>query len=245
MSSYLNWSFDHNYHQEANCDYGKMLFSCLENNEQYLTESPVLHYSILPNFRFNHKCPKIQNQEEMKVGELEIAREKGNGLIYYDVIYQDSTSGSRVCLGFEVYDNPKRTMMPSMEITRSAVHEETVYFRMAENIPMLDYGNFSYCTDNYQKENKQDLIQIYSLFDSLPENRMANRVFSMVDKSGQVFENCQMREIGNDKIILHGKEEVITGYCLSGRGYPPSYWWVDSAKRVVIVSTILLTYVLG
>ncbi len=67
----------------------------------------------------------------------------------------------------------------------------------------------------------------------------------MVDKSGQVFENCRITAIGTDKISLGGREEQISGYCLAGTGYPPSYWWLDTSKRVIVVSTILLTYVLG
>ena len=37
MDRYLNWSFDHNYHQEENCDYSKKFFECLENGRKYLS----------------------------------------------------------------------------------------------------------------------------------------------------------------------------------------------------------------
>ncbi len=245
MDRYLNWSFDHNYHQEENCDYSKKFFECLENGRKYAWDSPELHYSILPNFCFSHKCPNIQNQEQMIVGELEIMRRKDGSVICYHVKYQDSTSGSRICLRYSVSDNLERTMLPFMEITRSAVHEETVSFRLEDEKAVLDYGDFSYCTGSFRKQDRQDIIQIYSLADSLMENSMEKRIFSMVDKSGQVFENCRITAIGTDKISLGGREEQISGYCLAGTGYPPSYWWLDTSKRVIVVSTILLTYVLG
>lgn len=245
MNTCLNWSFDHNYHQEANCDYEKKLFEYLEHNEQYSVESPLLHYAILPNFRFDHKCPKIQNQDEMTVGELEIWREKKEDFIFYQVKYEDSTSGSKVLLEFKVHHDRRRTMVPAMKITRSAVHEETVRFRVENGKPILDIGDFSYCTDEYQSDNQQDLIQIYSLIDSIGDSLVDSSPFTLVDKSGQMFENCRLTSIGRDKIRLRGREEELTGYCLVGTGYPPSYWWVDTAGRVIIVSTILLTYVLG
>ena len=174
MDRYLNWSFDHNYHQEENCDYSKKFFECLENGRKYAWDSPELHYSILPNFCFSHKCPNIQNQEQMIVGELEIMRRKDGSVICYHVKYQDSTSGSRICLRYSVSDNLERTMLPFMEITRSAVHEETVSFRLEDEKAVLDYGDFSYCTGSFRKQDRQDIIQIYSLADSLMENSMEN-----------------------------------------------------------------------
>ena len=67
---------------------------------------------------------------------------------------------------------------------------------------------------------------------------------SILDDLERLKTDCEVRPL--DQWRFHGSAKYwdLTAYTVFGKGLPPSHWWITGNGDVVVISTMLSTYIL-
>lgn len=225
MDNYLNWTFDHRMHQKPDCDFYTRMTELLAQRPEASQNQHC--YFILPNYSFNHQNPEIAGQEKLVIGKLSVQKRLERKKWIYDIRRTDSTSGESICLQITMNNNAYMSLT-EQRIVSYSINGKTVSGHNKDNIAFSPF-----------------LTSIYGIPQLIRKYRRGIAHFSLMDSHGQIRAAQKIGPLGSDFLRIKGTNVEITGYCLIGYASPPSYWWIDNKKRLLIVSTPLLTYVAG
>ena len=263
----LHWSF--NYSRQGQEEFGRQLCEALSSylgscDAVGVDSFPIAStYKVLPNFwrGYNHPSASVPAARDLAMGQIAIERRPGQaGTWQYAVSSRNSANGENLRIDFRCRDDGVRTILD-----RWRIHTENtagyLYSRYdcsgrlysgAGNRQeiRLAVGDLEFTAGRC--EGDLPLTCNWALFDVIPLFNERTK-----DKGGQLeialledmeilrvpcrigfLESIEM-EIGRAHGSLH-----LSGYWVCGRGVVPSYWWVDSRGKVVIVSSTFQTLVL-
>lgn len=244
MKKHLNWTFDYNSNQEPGVDFSRKIYEILSGCD--LSDyKKTASYFILPNFRYNHQKPNIRSNEDLILGELSILRDKINNNRSYRIHGSDSTSGSEFHVEFLTSGEESLSLLENWSVTFLKPVSSTITGNIKNGKISVTQKSAGY---NELELSSQDsggiVINYYALIDLFAGDWILNHRFDLIDDSNNVIRNAEVQFIEEDEIPINGRQVPIRGYCVSGRGFPPAYYWVDPEGRVIIFTTRLLTYVL-
>lgn len=245
----LNWSFNYAHNQEKEIDYVSKIFEILENTN---INSPALEescYSILPNFRYNHKNPSITSNDELEIGELNLNKHVLQDKIYYTISKFDATSGVKSEVQFELNRNNELFLENGWTVkghlSKDTNESYKVEGKIKENtVTIYQNSELSKEICIHTQDLKSSLLHFYSLIHIVSNEQILNIPFSLVDESNNIIEDVFINYMEDDYITIQDKKVKIKGYVLCGKGYTPHYFWTLESGKVLIFTSTLLTYVL-
>jgi hypothetical protein len=95
-------------------------------------------------------------------------------------------------------------------------------------------------------KNCAPITGYHCMFDAMPqlasdiESNTEVEEFSVLEDMQSLLGPCRVRFV---ETIRFGPAGDLRGCCMFGRGCIPSYWWMDSLDRVVIVASTFSTLV--
>lgn len=225
-----------------------------------MTANHKIHrYAILPNFWSGSK-----NREPdpcLKIGHLAIDRVRtAENEWTYKVVHSNSTSGEELSLEFLCADDSIRSLLSPWRI-KTRNNADGIYTTVDWNgefsregsireIRIKTKGDLGFSAGSVEADIS--VTSNWALVDALPaivtgngtEEFAAAEGFAILDDLEYLRTGCYIRSL--EKWMFSGDSIScdLQGYSVSGRGMPPSYWWVTENGDVAAVATMLSTYVL-
>ena len=264
----LHWSVDHSYHHSPFADFTGELLRRLggyfrDADGQAAAKDFVEKtccYAILSNFWSGYHG----DDRGLPIGEAAVTAKKEEGGWLYGVTVDNSTRGERLECRFQCADNPRRTLQGRW--TMEVQYPSTVHYigpdmyrgsrssgRVAEGeginclmsaregMAELPLGEIP---DTYPITCSWALPDSLPLLAALPDSSALQEEFSILEDLEYLRTGSRFRRLETWVLPVGGTPRTLSGYCLSGTGSPPSYWWVDGAGNTVLISTIFSTYIL-
>lgn len=244
MKEHLNWTFDYNRNQETGVDFSSKIYEIL-NGYQVSDYWNTASYAILPNFRYNHQNPNIRSNKDLILGELTICRDKKGDRWNYKVHGFDSTSGCEYQVEFLTAEEERRPLQEEWLMTSLKPVTCSVTGTLKDgkiDVVQKRDGNGQLALSN--QDYSGSVISCYALIDLFASGRTIDGTFTLIDDSNNIIKDAQIQFVEEDEMAIDGKNLRIRGYCVFGKGFPPTYYWVDPEGRVIIITSRLLTYVL-
>ena len=254
----LHWSFDYT-PQWVELGYGyqfeKILSGGLESIKN--VPNPTIKkdvFAILPNFSNSWKRDDPKETQTLKIGTVSIERNLDVDKLWnYHVDHKNVTSGETLILDFKCMDDPIRTLM-SPWVIEAQNSSDGSYSSISLN-GSLAASNGSYDIQLKTKKGlsfdvgsilpDSPLICNWSLLDAMRFlGEDGAKGLSILDDLERLKTGCEIRPL--DKWIFRqsSKHWDLTAYTVFGTGLPPSHWWLTENGDVVVVSTMLSTYIL-
>lgn len=257
----LHWSINSKRVEQP--DFAKRLVSSLEkylgnSAEDIETADAGVEYTfdVLPNFWRGYKNRKNpQNPDpELCIGMVKVKRKRTNASWHYSVEYNNTTSGEHLSIEFTCNDDSFRTITGAWHIqtTNSAGNLHNGFdcrgsIDQDQNIK-LKVGSLELGPKPHH--NSLPLTCNWALFDVIP------LIHQQIKKSSEpirfaILEDMEKLKPQNslgflDTTQIETKRKTIelNGYYLYGTGLVPTYYWLDTYRRVTIVATTFRTFVL-
>jgi len=193
------------------------------------------------------------NTDQLAIGALRISRSlhaaKGWN---YVVDSRNDASGERKRLIFSAADNQFRSVVESWQI-RVRNHSGDTYKEYAAD-GRFDLDGTQQITLSINGQTLQNAIPklrapitgYHCMFDTMAqlasdiESNIEVEEFSVLEDMQSLLGPCRVRFVETIRFEPAGD---LRGYCMFGRGCVPSYWWIDSLDRVVIVASTFSTLV--
>jgi hypothetical protein len=191
----------------------------------------------------------------MACGQLAITRrEEGPERFAWRVRFGHETSGEDLCLTFRTGRDELRCLESGWSVGSSNDAPDSY-----EGLALK--GRFSDCDRGREVVlNVQDRFEFrsgivepdrpcvcnWTLFDLSMDtvSEMEDQKLNVLEDLEKVKSGCVFRFLDTYRLALPGRDRLLTGYTLHGRGREPGYWWWDEQGRVAIVSTVFQTFVL-
>ena len=258
MENQLHWSFDYT-PQWAQLGYGrqfeKILSSGLESIK-HASNSTIKRdvFAILPNFSNSWKRDDPKETDTLRIGTVSIERDlESNGSWHYHVNHKNVTSGEKLILDFKCINDPLRTLMPQWVI-KSQNSSDGSYSSISLEGSFADSNGRS---DIQLKTSKGLTFNVGSM---LPEHPLVcnwalvdamrflaiggQKDLSILDDLERLKTGCEVRLLDQWRFHASAKFWDLTAYTVFGKGLPPSHWWMTGNGDVVVISTMLSTYIL-
>jgi hypothetical protein len=211
-------------------------------------------YREFPNFWRGF----VENPWILQNGSLRISREHSSvGQWRYDVDYSNESSGERQHVRFATADDDLRTIEDEWHVDAynttfdsyrqfSAVHTlETVLLHDNHHAQLRVQINGTQLVVPGPRQQAA-VVSGYTLVDILP--RLVSGVipesqldgFLVIEEMQSILGPCRIRSVGTVEFEPAG---TLNGICVFGRGFPPSYWWIDEQSNVVIITSTWKTLV--
>jgi hypothetical protein len=244
MKKHLNWTFDYNRNQETGVDFSMKIYEILNECKVSGYEKRA-QYLILPNFRYNHQNPNILTNHDLVIGELIICRDKEENNWNYRINGFDSTSGNEFHMEFLTADEESRSLDKDWLMTMVKPVNCSIAGKIDKSkIYVTQKSSAGDSVELSEQNYSGKVINYFTLIDLFTNDWILKHKFNLIDDSNNVIKNAGVQFLEEDEILINGSKVTIRGYCVSGRGFPPAYYWVDPEGRVIIITTRLLTYVL-
>ncbi len=262
--SKLHWSVDYAYASPLSAEKSQEIFE--GEFEQILTgvllSSPVdcnagtktHHCTLLPNFWGGFK-----NGEDpyLNIGRVSIKRSLDDGNVWwYTIEHENTSSGEELFLNFTCDNKPERPLVGSWQI-RSENNADGSYSSLSltgacneksdgERVVSVTTANGLSIAAGNIKDN-ETLTCNWALFDILPLLSEKGRLdhLAMLDDLEILKNDCRISPLEDWVIEVGNEQHILSGFCVFGRGFPPTYWWLTESGEVAVMSTMLATYVLN
>jgi hypothetical protein len=254
IENVLHWSFDYA-PQWVELGYAtqfkKMLARGLESIEN-IPDATLKKdvFAILPNFENSWKRDDPEETQTLRIGTLFVERNLDASKLWnYHVDHKNVTSGETLNLDFKCMDDPLRTLM-SPWVIEAQNSSDGSYSSISLNGSLTAFNGLS---DIQLKTKKglsfnvgsiltdSPLICNWALLDAmrfLGEN--GAKGLCILDDLERLKTGCEIRPL--DRWTF--RQWDLTAYTVFGTGLPPSHWWLTENGDVVVVSTMLSTYIL-
>lgn len=246
----LHWSFNYN-HGAQKPHYAEELLKLLhelrsithnEKTNEYIKQV----YEILPNYWRGYN----RTNGTLAIGNVVIERNYKNcHTWYYNVHYQNDTSGEDIKFNFHCRDDMCRTLLESWQVD---VQNKSGN----QNSKLALNGNLISNTDIQLRINEVEISVgtvdnsfpftcNWALFDVIPsiansdEQSDSSTEIALLDDLEHLRPKCNLGFLDSIQ-----QPFPLDGYFLYGEGLLPSYWWLDANQNVVIVSSVFETLVL-
>ena len=258
MENQLHWSFDYT-PQWVELGYGqqfeKILSRGLESIQKQANATVKRDvFAILPNFSNSWKRDNPKETETLRIGALSIERKlESDGLWHYKVDHKNVTSGEKLNLDFKCMNDPLRTLMPQWVI-KAQNSSDGSYSSISLNGSLVGSNGRSFI----QLKTRKGLT--FNVGSVLPDSPLicnwtlvdvvrflgkdGVKDLSILDDLERLKTSCEIRPLDQWRFRNSSKHWDLTAYTLFGKGLPPSHWWVTGNGDVVVVSTMLSTYIL-
>ncbi len=250
----LHWSFNYNHGAQKPFyaeEFLKLLHEIQINtqNDVFNDEQPEYIkqvYEILPNFWKGYS----RTNEALAIGNVVIERKHENSHNwYYNVHYQNTSSGENIRFNFRCRDDVYRTLLDSWQVDVQNKSGDR-YSKMELNGNLISDTEIQLYINDFQiaagtVDNSSPLTCNWALYDVIPSILSDKRQLdfsveiALLDDLEHLRQKCNLGYLDSIREPL-----PLDGYFLYGEGLLPSYWWVDTNKTVVIVSTVFETLVL-
>jgi hypothetical protein len=255
--STLHWSVDYS-HQTSERDFCAELLRSLSP----ALASPALNrdakrkvhrYSLLPNFWTGFKGYPADDPD-LAIGAASIERFlDDNGAWQYHVRHANATSGEELELAFVCDDLPARPLSSpwlvrarnSADGTYDAITliGEVLTGESGAAIALTTQRGLSFSAGAIQPSTT--LTCNWALFDILAAPGATDLGgLAILEDLEMLKPNCCIRPLETWPFEVDGETHTLSGYCVFGEGFPPSYWWLTETGDIAVMSTMLLTYVL-
>ena len=192
----------------------------------------------------------------LRIGAAEISRaEAADGGVRYRVTHGNATSGEQVTLRFRTTADPLPRLTGAWTVT--AANEAGDRYRGvrlagAESVSAggrrvitLTVNGISMRTAGL--DAALPMTCWWALFDGMPAialNAAPGAPFALLEDLEKLRAPCTVRPLAGAGGALEVAGHRLRGYCQYGVGMLPSYWWLDAAGTVAIVSSVYHTLVL-
>lgn len=263
--SNLHWSVDYAYAsplsaQKTQENFGGELTQILSAT---LSSSPIERevrtkthrYILLPNFwaGFKSECPE---DPSLNIGQVSIERSCDAVDVWdYTIEHENTSSGEKLFLHFTCDNKPIRPLSDGWQIrTENSADGSYSSLSMTGACNEIADGNSAVtlttasglAISTGSVNTDETLICNWALFDILPslnKNSSLDRLV-ILDDLEILKNNCKVKFL-EDWVFETGKDShTLSGFCVFGDGYPPTYWWVTESGEVAVMATMLGTYVL-
>ena len=197
-----------------------------------------------------------QPGDALQIGVAEISRsEAADGGARYRVSHGNATSGEQVTLQFHTTADPLPRLTGAWTVT--AANEAGDRYRGvrltgAESVNAggrrvitLTVNGVSMRTAGL--DAALPMTCWWALFDGLPaiaRGAAPGAPFALLEDLEKLRAPCTVRPLAGAGRALEVAGHRLRGYCQYGAGMLPSYWWLDAAGTVAIVSSVYHTLVL-
>ncbi len=249
----LHWSV--NGARPEQPDYEIKLQSCLRQayggSEKLQKPDPAVtthSYSILPRYWRGY----IIDSKELQTGYFRLSRKKVAGKWEYRAQVDDTTTGESSRSRFLVNDDKLRTLTGTWNI-EARNHSGDIYTRYEAVGSFADTDGRrelrlrlnGYSVPIHSLADAEPMVTREVLFDLIPTLQRSKKrqlgCFAMLEDFQRVSTDCSITKIGGMEIDPIG---ALEGFCVTGRGHEPSYWWVDANGLVAIVAFTFRAFVL-
>ncbi len=255
--STLHWSVDYS-HQSTERDFHAELLRSLSP----ALASPALNrdakqrihrYSLLPNFWTGFKGYPADDPD-LAIGTASVERIlDDNGAWQYHVWHANATSGEELELAFACDDLPGRPLRGPWQIRARNSSDgtydsidltgELVLGETGVAVALTTQQGLSFSVGAIQPDTT--LTCNWALFDILTAPGATNLGdLAILEDLEMLKPNCRIRPLESWCFEIDGEAHTLSGYCVFGEGFPPSYWWLTETGDVAVMSTMLMTYVL-
>ena len=243
----LHWSFSQN--DEHQPDFSDELVAILRARRIGATDRGPVTYRVLPNFwrgyRYEPESPELAN------GSIEIAATSPHPgtLIEYRVTTRNLSSGEHATYSFRAHADRWRSISGGWQIdVRNSSGDQYRRYRalgsladdgghaivLSVNDARIEVGQWS---------GVAPLTTLWTLLDTIPELEERCEV-ALLEELGRLREPARVVPIGAWRWPpSHADLGTLTGWCVHGPGLLPTYYWVDDAGTVAIVSGLFQTWV--
>lgn len=255
-SNPLHWSFDYN-HGAQNPEFAQELCKLLQgygtNSATYRLDTKEHYtkhvYQILPNFWRGYKKDG-DVKKTLSIGTVVIERQLHNdGIWYYSVQYQNTTSGEDLHFQFHCQDECYRPLHGSWHVAAQNSGGDT-YSELTWNGSLALDAEIRLRINNTEitagiAGNSLPLTCNWALFDVIPA--LTQKLKKLGDSVDIVLLDDleQLRSKSRIGFLDSVQSPILLeGYYLYGSGLLPSYWWVDANGNTALVSSVFETLVL-
>jgi len=254
MPENLHWSVDYAYHHSSNGDFRKQLWSCLEKslcdgNIRCSLSEKKHHYTILPNF-WNGYQPSLPDQG---IGQATVHRNQESQSIWHYNIYCDNISnGAEMRLDFRAQTNVQPTVVDKWHVHVKS-HADGIYDRFDCIGSITNNGDQKQISLEMRTglvipagevSSSSSIICDWMLFDWIPTLAQESAAWAMLEDLQRLKPNHHICRLEDWEFELDGHEICLRGYSVYGQGTEVSYWWLNEANEVVLISKTFSTYVL-
>ena len=192
----------------------------------------------------------------LRIGVAAISRSEAvDGGVRYRVSHGNAASGEQVTLQFRTTGEPLPRLTGEWTVT-AANHAGDRYrgVRLAgaesvnaggRRVITLTVNGVSMRTADL--DAALPLTCWWALFDGLPaiaRGAAPGAPFALLEDLEKLRAPCTVRPLSGAGAALEVAGHRLRGYCQHGAGMLPSYWWLDAAGTVTIVSSVYHTLVL-
>ena len=262
--SKLHWSVDYTYASPLAADksqenfegeFNQILVGALSTSPVDFNAGTKTHrYTLLPNFWGGFK----QGEElSLNIGQVSIKRSLDDGNVWqYAIEHENTTSGEELFLNFTCDNKPVRPIVGSWQI-RTENSADGSYSSLSltgacieksdgeRDVSVATASGLSIAAGNI-KDN-ETLTCNWALLDILPllsEEGSLDHL-AILDDLEILKNDCRISPL-EDWIFASGSvQHTLSGFCVFGRGFPPTYWWLTERGEVAVMSSMLATYVLN
>ncbi len=256
----LHWSFNHDSARQTPY-FAEQFFTAIKPNigASRVGESAdrvIDYYTVLPNFArgFKGSTGETKDGYDLKIGEVSINRNRdGADHWQYTVRSINTSSGEDLKLDYACRRDDYRTLVGDWKVKVENSAGDG-YRQFACDGKLSSDGAVTLTVNGLDLEAgtvdlSKPLTCNWSLFDVIPA------LCSELKESGDRTDLTLLEDLEKirpqarigfmeDYSLPVGEESLeLSGYYLYGEGTVPSYWWLDSNGKVVIVSSIFQTMI--
>ena len=208
-------------------------------------------YRILPRMRMTFGWGQLP-QDAAAIGAAEIARLRANGGWIYDVRTSCVPTGENAVLQYETDDSPLRALRG--EWSYSATYDTPDAFKdyhaqgqitSGGDIRLRLRGGLEFSAGRV--EPGAPLVAYWTLLDTLRVSADAGAgagVVALLEHLECLKPACRVVHFDEWLCELGPAPMRLEGYCLSGVGVEPQYWWFDDSDRAIFIGTTNYLYIL-
>ena len=206
-----------------------------------------LWFQEFPNFWRGY----ANNPDQLAIGALRISTTLHTTKRWnYVVDSRNDASGERKRLTFATADDQFRSLVENWQIRMRNCSGDAYETYWADG--RFDMDGTPQMTLSINGQSVRVLIPTlrvtgyHCMFDAMPqlasdiESHAEVEEFSVLEDMQSLLGPCRVRFVESIRFEPAGD---LRGYCMFGRGCIPSYWWIDSFDRVVIVASTFSTLV--
>jgi len=261
----LHWSVDYSYSSKLSRtkqiqenfqeEFKKILGGSLSSSPIDFNAKRKTHrYTLLPNFWSGFKSGEDTN---LNIGQVSIERQRDEGEIWrYKIEHENTSSGEALSLNFYCDSKPARPLVDSWQIftknsadgsynSLSLTGEWNEQINGVRSVKMTTANGLVIVAGSIK--HNETLTCNWAIFDILPllrESISMDRL-AILDDLEVLKKDCYIKPL-EAWVFENGNEKyTFTGFCVFGKGLPPTYWWLTENGEVAVMSTMLTTYVLN
>ena len=209
---------------------------------------------MLPNFSAGFEQDS-RDDPRMQIGHAIVDRRVDDQDFWqYRIEHENSCSGEELTLEFACGSGPDQPLQDSWRIraqntadgSYSSISLDGAWEEQRDGsrtVTLTTERGLSFSAGNVPPGAA--LTCNWALFDLLPTLHADDSLrLAILEDLEVIKDSCQIRLLEDWTFENGGDRHRLTGYCMFGTGYSPSYWWLTETGEVAAFSIMLATYVL-